>query len=340
MLKSVAVITLDRVGIFELGLLGEIFGLDRSERGTGVPRFDFTVVTPVPGPVRTGPGFTIDVTHGLEAAADADLVVMAPFGTTDAREMPEAVLELLRDTMRRGAWVMSVCSGAFALAEAGILKGRKATTHWRYSAELAASYPEVSVDEDVLYVQDGTVITSAGTAAGIDAALHLIRQELGAKAAAAIARDMVVPPHRDGGQAQYVDRPMPITGCDTLEEVLVWINSHLEEEHSVTALAARAHMSERTFARRFKSETGTTPSAWINAQRVLQAQELLEDSGLTIEEVARAVGFGQAVLLRHHFNREVGISPAAYRRAFRGAAAPGTAGAGAGAAHTGSISGV
>lgn len=323
MLKSVAVITLDSVGIFELGLLGEIFGIDRSDRGTGIPCFELTVVTPEPGPVRTAAGFTIDVAHGLDAARDADLVVMAPFGSTEARRMPEAVLELLRESLRRGAWVMSVCTGAFALAEAGILDGRKATTHWRYSEELAGAYPEVIVDENVLYVQDGTVITSAGTAAGIDAALHLIRQELGAKTAAAIARDMVVPPHRDGGQAQYVDRPMSITGCDTLEEVLVWINSHLEEEHSVTALADRAHMSERTFARRFKSETGTTPSAWINTQRVLRAQELLEESELTIEEVARAVGFGQAVLLRHHFNRDVGISPAAYRRAFRGAAAAG-----------------
>ncbi|MBD8044265.1 DJ-1/PfpI family protein [Arthrobacter sp. Sa2BUA2] len=323
MLKSVAVITLDTVGIFELGLLGEVFGIDRSDRGTGIPRFELTVVTPEPGPVRTAAGFSIDVAHGLDAARDADLVVMAPFGSTEAHKMPDAVLDLLRESLQRGAWVMSVCTGAFALAEAGILDGRKATTHWRYSDELAAAYPEVIVDENVLYVQDGNVITSAGTAAGIDAALHLIRQELGAKTAAAIARDMVVPPHRDGGQAQYVDRPMSITGCDTLEEVLVWVNSTLEEEHSVTALADRAHMSERTFARRFKSETGTTPSAWINAQRVLRAQELLEESELSVEEVARAVGFGQAVLLRHHFNRDVGISPAAYRRAFRGAAAAG-----------------
>lgn len=317
MLKSVAVIVLDRVGIFELGLLGEIFGLDRSDRGNGIPRFDFTLVSPVPGPVRTGPGFTIDVANGLDAARTADLVVMAPFGM-EAGDLPEEVLELLRESLERGARVMSVCSGAFALAEAGILDGRKATTHWRHSAELAAAYPGVKVDEDVLYVQDGNVITSAGTAAGVDAALHLVRQEIGARQAAAIARDMVVPPHRDGGQAQYVDRPLSITGCDTLEDVLVWINEHLEEEHSVTALAARAHMSERTFARRFKSETGTTPSAWISAQRVLRAQELLEESELSIEEVARNVGFGQAVLLRHHFNRDVGISPAAYRRVFRG----------------------
>ncbi|WP_312179007.1 helix-turn-helix domain-containing protein [Arthrobacter sp.] len=320
MLKSVAVIALDNVGIFELGLLGEIFGIDRSARGSGIPRFDFTIVTAEPGTVRTGAGFSIDVPKGLDAARSADLVVMAPFGRVDAAGMPEAVLDLLRESQERGAWVMSVCTGSFALAEAGILDGRKATTHWRYSDELAAAYPRVLVDENVLYVQDGTVITSAGTAAGIDAALHLVRQEVGAKPAAAIARDMVVPPHRDGGQAQYVDRPLSITGCDTLEDVLVWINTNLEEEHSVAALAERAHMSERTFARRFKAETGTTPSAWINAQRVLQAQELLEESELTIEEVARAVGFGQAVLLRHHFNRDVGISPAAYRRAFRGGA--------------------
>lgn len=322
MLKSVAVVALDNVGPFELGLVAEVFALDRSHRGSGVPRFDFRLVTDVPGPVRTSGGYTIMVERGLEAAADADLVVMAPFGRwkPEPTPVPPAVQEVLQHAVRRGAWVLSVCTGAFALAEAGILDGRKATTHWRNAGQLASGYPRVEVDENVLYVQDGNVITSAGTAAGIDAALHLVRVELGARAASSIARDMVVPPHRDGGQAQYIDRPLAVTGCDTLEDTLVWISGNLEQEHSITALAARAHMSERTFARRFKAETGTTPSAWINAQRVLRAQELLEESELSIEEVARASGFGQAVLLRHHFNRDVGISPAAYRRVFRGRA--------------------
>ena len=322
MLKSVALIVLEDTGLFELGLVAEIFGVDRSSRGTGVPRFDFRMATHVPGPVRTSAGYSIHVENGLEAAADADLVIMAPYGhwPNGPEPVPAAVLEALRNAHERSAWVMSVCTGAFALAEAGILDGRKAATHWRNSALLAKLYPSVEVNEDVLYVQDGNIISSAGTAAGIDASLHLVRQELGAKTAAAIARDMVVPPHRDGGQAQYITRPLSVSGGDTLEDILVWIAANLDQEHSVSALAARAHMSERTFARRFKAETGTTPGSWINGQRVLKAQELLEDTGMSIDEVSRAVGFGQAVLLRHHFNRAVGISPAAYRRVFRGRA--------------------
>ena len=322
MIRSVALIALENTGPFELGLVAEIFGIDRSLRGTGVPRFAFRMVTEVPGPVRTSAGYSIQVEHGLDAAADADLVVMAPYGRwPDGPDpLPEAVLEVLRSAHERSAWVMSVCTGAFALAEAGILDGRKAATHWRNSALLARLYPSVEVNEDVLYIQDGNIITSAGTAAGIDASLHLLRQELGAKAAAAIARDMVVPPHRDGGQAQYIDRPVPAVEGDTLEGVLVWITGNLEQEHSVSALAARAHMSERTFARRFKAETGTTPGSWINAQRVLKAQELLEDTAMSIDEISRAAGFGSAGLLRHHLNRAVGISPAAYRRVFRGRA--------------------
>ncbi|GAB3519999.1 hypothetical protein GCM10027402_07700 [Arthrobacter monumenti] len=190
-----------------------------------------------------------------------------------------------------------------------------------HSPEFAATYPKVRVDENVLYVEDGNIITSAGSAAGIDACLHLIRREFGAKAATAIARGMVVPPHRDGGQAQYIDRPVPAHTGDTMEELLVWLAANLDKEFSVTELAARMHMSDRTFARRFRAETGTTPAAWVNAQRILRAQALLEETQLSIDEVAREAGFGQAVLLRHHFHRALGTSPAAYRRTFRGTAA-------------------
>ncbi|UWX96239.1 helix-turn-helix domain-containing protein [Arthrobacter zhaoxinii] len=320
MLQSVAVIVLDGVAPFEFSVLVEVFGIDRSQRGGGVPAFDFRLCTPEPGLVSTKTGFSITVGAGLEAAADADLVVMAPAGDYEAETDPR-VLEVLRSALLRGAWVMSICTGAFRLAEAGLLDGRRATTHWMYSAELAARYPAIQVDADVLYVQDGKIITSAGTAAGIDAALHLVRVELGAKTAAAIARDMVVPPHRDGGQAQFIDRAVPDGAYGTLEPVLEWLGEHLAQEHSVKDLASRAAMSPRTFARRFRAETGATPAAWINAQRVLYAQELLEDTDLTIEEVARAAGFGQAELLRHHFHRDVGASPAAYRRTFRGGAA-------------------
>lgn len=316
MLQSVAAIVLPPVAAFEFGVACEIFGVDRSDRQDGLPAFDFRVCTPHPGLLPGKTGFSLDVTQDLTATETADLVLMLPYSVNSPCQ-PE-VHEALRAAHARGAWVLSVCSGAFALAEAGLLDGRRAATHWMYSQQLAHRYPKVTVDENVLYVQDGNVITSAGTAAGIDACLHLVRTELGAAAATSIARSMVVPPHRAGGQAQYIDRPVSVVECDTLEDVLVWMDANLSLEHTVSTLAARAHMSERTFARRFKAETGTTPAAWLTAQRVLRAQSLLEKTDLSIETIARETGFGQAVLLRHHFQRSLGTSPAAYRRTFRG----------------------
>ncbi|WP_211878389.1 GlxA family transcriptional regulator [Pseudarthrobacter albicanus] len=320
MITSVAMIVVPNFSIFEFGTAFEVFGIDRSARGSGVPAFDFRVCTPEPGDVPMKSGLSMQVGLGLEAAADADLVIMAPFGRDE--DVSEAVLEVLRAAHERGAWVMSICSGAFALARAGLLDGRRCTTHWHYSQELAAKYPAALVDENVLYVQDGRIITSAGTAAGIDACLHLIRLEFGAKVAAGIARDMVVPPHRDGGQAQYIDRPVPRCGSEPMEELLQWMLGHLEKDHPVNGLAARVHMSPRTFARRFRSETGATPAAWLNSQRVLRAQELLETTELNIDEVARESGFGHTVLLRHHFTKALDTSPQSYRRTFRGHLAP------------------
>jgi transcriptional regulator GlxA family with amidase domain len=316
MITSVAVIVLPPLAVFEFGVAAEVFGIDRSERGAGMPRFDFRVCTPEPGEVRLKTGLSLRVDQGLEATADADLVIMAPHGEDE--ELPHAVVDALQAAHNRGAWVMSICSGAFALAKAGLLDGRRCTTHWHYSGRLAAEYPAALVDENVLYVQDGRIITSAGTAAGIDACLHLIRLEFGAKVAAGIARDMVVPPHRDGGQAQYIDRPVPACGSEPMEELLQWMLGHLEQDHPVNELAARVHMSPRTFARRFRSETGATPAAWLNSQRVLRAQELLETTELNIDEVARESGFGHSVLLRHHFTKALDTSPQSYRRTFRG----------------------
>lgn len=316
MLSRVAVIVLPGVTPFEFGVACEVFGLDRSRRGSGIPAFDFAICTPAPGPIPSSLGFSISVERDLTATETADLVIMPPFGADAPGQ--EEVHRALRAAHERGAWVLSVCSGAFALAEAGLLNGRRATTHWLHAGRLAEQYPLVTVDENVLYVQDGRIITSAGTAAGIDACLHLVRTEIGATAATSIARSMVVPPHRAGGQAQYIDRPISVAQCDTLEDILVWMESNLDREHSVSALAARAHMSERTFARRFKAETGTTPAAWLTGQRVLRAQTLLEETDLGVEAIARETGFGQAVLLRHHFQRVLGTSPAAYRRTFRG----------------------
>jgi transcriptional regulator GlxA family with amidase domain len=316
MLKSVAVIVVPNFSVFEFGTAYEVFGIDRSDRGTGVPAFDFQVCTPVPGSVPMKSGLSLNVENGLEATEKADLVIMAPYGHD--RDVPEEVLEALRRAHQRGAWVMSICSGAFALARSGLLDGRRCTTHWHYSQKLAALYPKVLVDENVLYVQDGRLITSAGTAAGIDACLHLVRVELGANVAAAIARDMVVPPHRDGGQAQFIDRPMPKCGSQPIEELLRWMVQNLDRDHSVNELAERVHMSARTFARRFRAETGATPAAWLNSQRVLRAQELLEGTELNIDEIAREAGFGHSVLLRHHFAKVLDTSPQSYRRAFRG----------------------
>lgn len=316
MFTKVAVIVLPGLAVFEFGVVCEVFGVDRSALGVGLPAFDLRVCTPTPGLVRTASGVSLQVEQDLTGADDADLVIMAPYPAGAA--VPDAVLDALRSADRRGARIFSVCSGAFALAEAGLLDGRSATTHWRYTGALADAYPGTRVDEDVLYVQDGNVLTSAGTASGIDASLHLIREEFGPRAATAIARGMVVPPHRDGGQAQFIERPIPAECGASMEELLVWLGDHLDQDLPVATLARRLHMSERTFARRFRAETGTTPAAWLTGQRLLRAQALLEETRLTIDAVARAAGFGQAVLLRHHFHRALGVSPAAYRRTFRG----------------------
>lgn len=314
MLRSVAAIVMPGVAPFELGVVCEIFGIDRTD--TGGPAFDFSVCTEHPGPIPTKLGIDVVVREDLAATRTADLVVMPAYGAE--QEVPEPVLDALRDAERRGAWVLSVCSGAFALGRAGLLDGRRCTTHWMYTEQLAEQFPRAQVDPAVLYVEDRRVVTSAGTAAGIDAGLHLVRRELGAAAAAAIARRMVVPPHRDGGQAQYIDTPMPSCTGD-LAPVLTWITENLDEEITVPALARLARMSERTFARRFRAETGTTPAAWTARQRLLRAQELLEGSDLPVEEIGRRAGFGGAAALRHHFARAIGTSPAAYRRTFAGA---------------------
>ncbi|MHA7262588.1 GlxA family transcriptional regulator [Arthrobacter sp. TMN-37] len=316
MLTSVALIVLPGLTPFEFGVICEVFGVDRSTLGVGLPAFDFRICTPVPGTVETETGFSIVVDRDLSATEDADLVVVIPSHAEDP--LPVAVAEALRAADRRGARLFSVCSGAFALAEAGLLDGKRATTHWAHARRFAEQYPRVAVDENVLYVGDGNILTSAGTAAGIDASLHLIRQEFGVRAAAAVARGMVVPPHRDGGQAQYIERPIPASGGDPIEELLVWLSANLEEELSVPVLARRVHMSERTFARRFRAVTGATPAAWITAQRVQRAQLLLEETHLGIDSIARRSGFGQAVLLRQHFHRVLGVSPAVYRRTFHG----------------------
>jgi len=313
MLTSVAVLVLDDVAPFELGVLCEVFGTDRT--GDGFPGYDFALCSVDGGPVRTRAGYVIQPGHDLSPTATADLVAVPahPVGTA----APPAAVEALRRAAERGARVLSLCSGAFLLGEAGLLDGRRCTTHWRYAAELARRHPTADVDPDVLYVADPPIYTSAGTAAGIDLCLHLVRQEHGSATATALARRMVVPPHRAGGQAQYVEAPVPRTACGpTLEPLLSWLVTTLDRDHTVDSLAARAHMSPRTFARRFKAATGTTPHDWLVAQRVLLARRLLEDTDLGVDAVALRSGFGTAAMLRHHFTRRVGATPQAYRSTF------------------------
>ena len=311
MLTNVAVVVVDGVAPFELGVVCEAWGLDRSEHG--VPALEFAVCADKPR-VRTSMGFDLQVEHGLERVAEADLVCVP--AVKGSEKVGDGVLQVLRDTVARGARVLSVCSGSFVLGEAGLLDGRDCTTHWMHAADLQARFPQARVVPEVLYVDADPVITSAGSAAGLDACLHLWRKEYGARVASMVARRMVVPPQRDGGQAQYIARPVPDCDVPTLGPLLALIVENLAEDHSVEALARRAHMSPRTFARRFRDETGVTPHAWVTRQRVLAAEELLEVSDASIERIAQEVGFGNAATMRQHFARLRGISPQGYRQSF------------------------
>ena len=317
MLTNVAAVVLDGFEPFELGVLCEVFGTDRT--GEGLPGYNFAVAAGEDGPLRSAAGFTLQTAFGLDRLEQADLIAVP--ATSDARylrgEWPEPLLEELRRAVDRNAWVLSVCTGAFVLGAAGLLDGRSCTTHWRHAARLARMYPAAKVDPSVLYVEDKTVITSAGTAAGIDACLYLVRKEQGSRVANAIARRMVVPPHRDGGQAQYVERPVAEPDCDTLGDVIEWMQHNLSRAITVDELASLAAMSSRTFARRFVQETGTTPGRWLTGQRVLLAQQLLEETDETVDVIAERAGFGNAATFRHHFHAWRATTPNAYRRAFR-----------------------
>ena len=314
-MQKVAVVVQEQPEPFGLGALCEVWAEPYHPEDDN-PAFDFAVVTPRPGRVKGASGFDLHVEDGLDVAADADLICVSPKRRFLAPS-PE-VVELVRDAHARGAFVFAHCTAAFILGEAGLLDGRRCTTHWRHVDELRARHPRAMVDPNVLYVQDGNLVTGAGSAAGLDAALHLMRQQFGARTAAAAARRMVVPPHRSGGQAQFIARAVPDCDAETLGPLLTWITENLAEDLSVEALARRSHMSPRTFARRFREETGTTPHSWVIAQRVQAAEELLELTDHPIDWIANEVGFGNAAALRHHFSRSRGVSPQQYRRTFTG----------------------
>jgi AraC family transcriptional regulator, transcriptional activator FtrA len=304
------------VSPFELSVAYEVFGLDRTELVDPWYRF---VVAAAESPVRVkdGSGLTLNLERRLDAIEEADTVVV-PMWHVD--EPPGAELvDALRAAHHRGARILSFCSGAFLLAYAGLLDGRRAATHWMYAEELERRFPAVDVQADVLYVVDGSVMTSAGTAAAIDLCLHVVRLDHGAEVANAVARRMVVPPHRDGGQSQFISAPVPVIADagDPFRDTLDWAIEHLDEPLTVEVLARRAATSPRTFARRFVAATGTTPLQWLLRQRVLLAQRLLETTDEPIERLAGTCGFGTAAGLRVHFQRQVGTNPTAYRRTFR-----------------------
>jgi transcriptional regulator GlxA family with amidase domain len=313
MLSSVAVLAYEGVSTFGLGVAAEVFGCDRSAEG--LPRYDYAVTAAHPGLIRTDVGMRVLVEAGLDRLSSADLAVVVCWDDPDTRP-PEPVLQALRAVVSRGGRVLSQCTGAFVLAAAGLLDGRRVTTHWKHAGELARRYPLVQVDPGVLYVDEGQVITSAGTAAGIDACLHVVRLEHGPAVANEVARRMVVAPHRDGGQAQFV--PVPVGSAADSSDLAVlhdWAHGHLHEPVTVADLARRAHMSPRTFARWFTAHTGTTPHQWLTSQRLARAQELLERTDRGIEQIAADCGL-TPLMLRRHFAQRWGITPQAYRRRF------------------------
>lgn len=308
----VAVVAQHPLAFFELGVIVEVFGVDRTS--DGVPRFDFRLCSPQGVPTAMAlPGVELSGFVPLNHTVDADLLVV-PSSPLDRAPEPE-VIECLKAAHERGTRVLAMCSGAFALAWAGLLDDRRAATHWRYAAQLQAQFPRSRVDDAALYVDEDGVVTSAGTAAGIDACLHLVRSDHGSEVAARIARRMVVAPHREGGQKQFIERPIPEADVG-LEPVLQDVLDHLDAPHSVTTMARSAAMSTRSFARHFQSQTGTSPAAWLARQRVLAARHLLESSDLGLDQVAARTGLGTSALLRHHFQRQLGVTPSAYRRAF------------------------
>lgn len=299
---------------FEFAIAAEIFGLARPEMGTGWYRHASAAIEP--GPLRAHGGLLVTSTGGMELLEQADLIIAAGWKGVDI-PVPDALAAALRQAWQRGARLASICSGAFVLAATGLLSGKRAATHWRYAEKLQALHPEIEVDASVLYVEEERIYTSAGSAAGIDLLLHIVRQDFGAAAANSVARRLVMPPHRSGGQAQFIERPVPADRNHRIALVLDAVRKDLDTHWTVERMAEAAAMSPRSFLRRFTESTGQSPGQWLIAERVAEAQRLLESSQLSIERIAALAGFGSVQALRQHFQGRLGIAPSDYRSMFR-----------------------
>ncbi|WP_340643973.1 transcriptional regulator FtrA [Phenylobacterium sp.] len=311
--RRVVALVYDNLCSFEFGCAAEVFGLPRPE--VGPDWYSFATASVDPGPIRAMGGLQVQASGGLEALQGAGTVIVPGWKGPDVLPSPELVTAL-RAAHAGGARLVTICSGVFVLAAAGLLDGRRATTHWRYAEILRDCYPRIEVDPNVLYVDEGQILTSAGSAAGLDLCLHLVRRDFGARVANQVARRLVIAPHRDGGQAQFIERPLPQTAGGRLSQLIAELQEDLRDAPSIRDLASRAAMSERTFIRRFQEATGVAPGAWLVAARVDRARDLLETTDLSIEQVAAESGFGAATTLRHHFRQRLGLSPATYRDRF------------------------
>jgi AraC family transcriptional activator FtrA len=316
----VTVLLYEGMSAFELGIVTEVFGLPRPE--FDLDWYDLTICALTAEPVPLVGRATAQTPYGLDVFASGQTVIVP--GVADVHSDPSpGLVAALRRAHRRGARLVSICSGAFALAAAGLLDGRRAATHWRYAPTLAERYPLVAVDSDVLYVDDGDVLTSAGSAAGIDLCLHIVANDFGSSVANAVARRLVTAPHRSGGQAQFIESPVAATaGDDRIVRSMTWAASNLDKPITVAELARHAHMSTRSYLRHFKLSNGLSPMRWLIAQRVQASLPLLETTSASVDAIAEATGFETAVTYRHHFARAMRTSPTAYRRAFRDGTAP------------------
>lgn len=309
----VVALVYDGLCTFEFAIASEIFGLARPEMGDDW--YQFESVATERGPLRAQGGLVVRAQAGLERLQNASLIVVPGWKGIDV-EVPATLCAALRNAHARGARIASICSGAFVLAAAGLLAGGRAATHWRYAPALARQYPQITVDAQVLYVQNDRIYTSAGSAAGIDLMLHIVREEYGTEAANRVARRLVMPPHRGGGQAQYIERPVVADLSSTIARIMDAVRRDLSKPWSLEELARTAALSKRTFIRRFVTTTGQSPGDWVIATRLDEAKRLLESTGRSIEQITASVGFGSVQTLRHHFRRQVGLSPTEYRAAF------------------------